>query len=273
MYCSIPVALVLAWYAWDHSRIDVDFVAVKSGMAVDAVPATVTIEPALEIKVSSQVAGQITKGPVKLGQAVKTGDVLFEITPLNSPGQPVEVTATMDGIITAINAHPGELVEAYAPLARLWNGKAELIGRVNPENYVDIGVGMEAEVHLPGTGGESLVARVMQAPRFSETVGGDFRLVIALELPPERLLPGLVGNAQILRRQVPDSLLIPAAALNADGTVFLVNGKHAERVAIQTGSIFHGEVQVLAGLKPGDAVIIASAAPLHDGSRIQLKGN
>jgi|GEM_PF-6382071 len=272
MYCSIPVALVLAWMAWDRARIEIDIVAVSLGEAVDAAPASVLVQPALEITVNTTVAGRIVSAPARLGRQVKTGDVLFELAPADRPDERVAVVAEMAGTITRIDARVGEAVPAFAPLARLWNGRPEVVARVKPENFAGIEPGLEAEVVLPGTGPRGVAARVMQVPAFAETTGGDFRMELAVEFPPEQLLPGLVGEAVIIRRRVPDALLIPAEAVREDGTVLAVKGRHAQVVPVRTGLVFRGQAQVLSGLQAGDAVIVRSAAPLEGGERIRVRG-
>ena len=272
MYCSIPVALVLAWMAWDRARIEIDIVAVSLGEAVDAAPASVLVQPALEITVNTTVAGRIVNAPARLGRQVKAGDVLFELAPADRPDERVAVVAEMAGTITRIDARVGEAVPAFAPLARLWNGRPEVVARVKPENFAGIEPGLEAEVVLPGTGPRGVAARVMQVPAFAETTGGDFRMELAVEFPPEQLLPGLVGEAVIIRRRVPDALLIPAEAVREDGTVLAVKGRHAQVVPVRTGLVFRGQAQVLSGLQAGDAVIVRSAAPLEGGERIRVRG-
>lgn len=271
MYFSIPVALVLAWYLWDQSRIEVEIAAVEQGEAVDAAPAQVTVEPALEITVNSEVPGRVTGGGVKVGQAVKKNDVLFVLSPAGG-GSPVEVTAAFDGVITQVNSKIGEAVAAIEPMARLWNGKVEVAARVAPENFGGVELGLDAEVFLPTATEGWVPARVMHVPGFAEDYGGDFKLLLAVELPPERIAPGLLGDARIIRRRIPGALLIPEEALRDDGTVLVVDGKRARRVAVKTGQSFHGKVPVFSGLTVDNAVIVRSASPLGDGSRIRVRG-
>lgn len=48
---------------------------------VETVSATGKIQPEIEVKVSSQVSGEIIQLPVKEGQSVKKGDLLVKINP------------------------------------------------------------------------------------------------------------------------------------------------------------------------------------------------
>lgn len=270
LYCTIPLSLLLAWVAWDQARIPVDIVPVEIGEAVETAPARLTLERVVEINVNAEVAGRVVASTLRTGQTVKEGDVLFEIAPTGRSAERVQVTAAFDGIITKMLVRPGEAVPAFAPLARLWNGRPEAVANVAPEHFIGIAVGMETEAWLPNLDGW-VAARVLKVPAYADD-GGDFRVVLGLDLAPEQMTPGLVGEAVILKRRIPDARLISAEALNADGSVFVVNGKRARRVAVTTGLAYRGKVQVLDGLTVDDAVVLPGAAPLESGDRIRVRG-
>jgi HlyD family secretion protein len=48
---------------------------------VETVSATGKIQPEIEVKISSEVSGEIIALPVKEGQVVKKGDLLVKINP------------------------------------------------------------------------------------------------------------------------------------------------------------------------------------------------
>lgn len=270
LYCSIPLSLLLAWVAWDRARIPVDIVPVEIGEAVETAPAKLTLERVVEINVNSEVAGRVVASKLRTGQTVKEGDVLFEITPVGRPAERVPVTAAFDGVITAILVRPGEAAPAFAPLARLWNGRPEAVANVAPEHFTGIAVGMETEAWLPNVDGW-VAARVLKVPSYADD-SGNFRVVLGLDLAPEQMTPGLVGEAVILKRRIPDARLIAAEAVQNDGSVFVVDGKHARRVVVKTGLAYRGKVQVLDGLTVEDAVVLPGAVPLESGDRIRVRG-
>ncbi|MFH1497426.1 MAG: hypothetical protein ABII82_06320 [Verrucomicrobiota bacterium] len=270
LYCTIPLSLVLAWVAWDRARIEVDIAAVEIGEAVESAPARLTLERLVEINVNTDTAGRVVGSALRTGQTVKEGEVLFEIAPAGKSGERVAVTAAFDGVITQILARPGEAVPAFAPLARLWNGRPEVVANVAPEHFADITAGLEAEAWLPNVDGW-VAARVLKVPGYADD-GGDFRVVLGLDLAPEHMTPGLVGEAVILKRRIPDARLIPAEAVQADGTVLVVDGKRVRRVAVTTGKAYRGQVQVTAGLTIQDLVVLRSAVPLSGGERIRVRG-
>lgn len=60
---------------------DVEFADVKTMTLTETVSATGKIQPEVEVKISSEVSGEIIALPVKEGQPIKKGDLLIRINP------------------------------------------------------------------------------------------------------------------------------------------------------------------------------------------------
>ena len=60
---------------------EVEIAKVDAMTIVETVSATGKIQPEIEVKISSEVSGEITALPVKEGQVVKKGDLLVKINP------------------------------------------------------------------------------------------------------------------------------------------------------------------------------------------------
>lgn len=60
---------------------EVEIATVTSSTIVETVSATGKIQPEIEVKISSEVSGEIISLPVKEGQVVKKGDLLVKINP------------------------------------------------------------------------------------------------------------------------------------------------------------------------------------------------
>ena len=71
------------------------------------------------------------------------------------------------------------------------------------------------------------------------------------------------------------SVRIPAAAVReaAGGSsmVFRVRGDRIERVAVRLGERRGEDIEVAAGLQPGDRVVISGPASLRDGQRVRVR--
>jgi len=65
---------------------------------------------------------------------------------------------------------------------------------------------------------------------------------------------------------------VPAAALRKDGAedvVFVVKDHHAQRRAVTLGGTSGDSRQLLAGVSPGEAVIVDAPAALRDGGAVR----
>ncbi len=80
-------------------------------------------------------------------------------------------------------------------------------------------------------------------------------------------------NVEIVVGEKPSALVIPRAALMRDGeTRFVyryVDGR-ARRTTVNVGLIGPNDVEIVAGLRDGDPVILPGAAPLRDGDAVQV---
>jgi RND family efflux transporter MFP subunit len=98
-----------------------------------------------------------------------------------------------------------------------------------------------------------------------------------------RILPDMGVKVTFLRSddasptataQAQPVTLVPKAAVRADGDqsyAFVVAGDTAERRAIRTGGIDGDRLEVVAGLRPGEVVVVAPPAELSNGAKIQVK--
>lgn len=86
------------------------------------------------------------------------------------------------------------------------------------------------------------------------------------------LLPGSFAHIKVDLASVPDALMIPAEALIPDiqgQKVLLIRNGKAESVRVQTGIRTDDQVQLTAGVQPGDTVITSGLLQLRDGMEVR----
>lgn len=123
----------------------------------------------------------------------------------------------------------------------------------------------------------SVIAVVPTADRQKATV----LVRIGFKQLDPRILPDMGVKVTFLREAdaaatptAQSVTLVPQAAVKTDsGTsfVFLVNGQNVERRAVKVGGTDGDRVEVIAGLKGGDRVVIAPPAELSAGDMITVK--
>jgi multidrug efflux pump subunit AcrA (membrane-fusion protein) len=95
-----------------------------------------------------------------------------------------------------------------------------------------------------------------------------YRIKVALpDLTP--LKPGMSVEANIVTREKPNALLIPADALQGNA-VFVLDGGTARKREVKIGIRGTRTVEVLSGLADGERVASPAATDLKDGARIRI---
>ena len=175
------------------------------------------------------------------------------------------------GVISRRLVQPGQVVAAGSELLRLirqgrleW--RAELaeaeLARVTPGDRIEL-------TTRDGTAVIGQVRAVSPGVDASTRTG-----TVYADLPdPQGLQPGTYLQGRI-DTGIGQGLTVPAATVvQRDGhpNVFAVDAKGiARRVRIRTGGIANGQVEVLEGLKAGDAVVEQGAGFLADGDSVRI---
>ncbi len=126
---------------------------------------------------------------------------------------------------------------------------------------------------LPGFATEGRVDRI--APQVDPR-SRSFEVVILVPGRPE-LVSGLFARAQVHVRDVPDSLVVPPAALIRDGAdpehaqAFVVAGGKAERRDVAIGVEVPDAVQVTSGLQAGELVVLDPPSALGPGTQVDVQ--
>jgi len=127
---------------------------------------------------------------------------------------------------------------------------------------------------LPGFTTQGEVNRI--APQV-DARSRSFEAIIRVPGRPQ-LVSGLFARAEVKVREVPGSLVVPPAALVRDGAdpshaqTFVIVGGRAEKRDVTVGFEVPDAVQVTAGLKAGDVVVVDPPSALGPGTQVQVEG-
>jgi membrane fusion protein, multidrug efflux system len=95
-----------------------------------------------------------------------------------------------------------------------------------------------------------------------------FRVKIAL--PDDTpLKPGMSVEANIVTREKPNALLIPADALKGN-VVFVIDGTRTHKRDVTAGIRGTRTAEILSGLSEGERVASPAATDLRDGARVRI---
>jgi RND family efflux transporter MFP subunit len=201
------------------------------------------------------------------------------------------VRAPFDGIVVSKDAQRGEVVSPISAGGGFTRtGIATLVDMNSLEIEVDVN--------------ESYIARVQQGQRVSATLDAypdrelpakvrtviptadrqkaTVKVRIAFDKLDDTILPDMgVKVAFLSAAPAPGKstgsearALVPKSAIRNDGgkqIVYLVRDQKLERRAVSLGAERGSDVEILAGLVPGDKLVVSSADKLHEGQAVEVK--
>ncbi|MFA6285824.1 MAG: efflux RND transporter periplasmic adaptor subunit [Opitutaceae bacterium] len=194
-----------------------------------------------------------------LATQIKTQKRQIEKTSLMSP---------ISGDVVAVSAHVGDLIAPGAPLASLLAKARVVEARVAEENFAGIAVGQSASVRFLSYGNDQFPAKVSRVLPSADPLTQRYTVILEVAIAPERLVPGLSGEASITVGEHPGVLIIPRRALLGDYVLVVKNG-HVVQRRVQRGYESLNEVEIAGGLNEGELVISDNLDAYRQGDRVR----
>jgi RND family efflux transporter MFP subunit len=185
------------------------------------------------------------------------------------------IVAPFDGLITNRLLEPGNMAAPGVPLLTIETADGfRLEVHVDAARARGIAVGDVAAVNLDDFGADAIAGRVVEVARAIDPASHAY--VVKVELPPGvAVRSGAFARARFTteQRQV---LAVPLSAIVRRGQlslVFVVDGTGRARMrAVTAGEKSDDWIEVLAGVQPGETVIVSPPAPLVDGAAVRAIG-
>lgn len=182
------------------------------------------------------------------------------------------VTAPADGVITEVFARPGDLIGGESPIATLISTRRTVEAKISEENFSGVRIGQRASVRFLGYGDERFGAQVSKLLPTADAATQRYVAFLEVEVPAERLLPGLTGEVSIVVGERAQALIFPRRAL-FDGKVYVVRDGRVELRPVRTGFVSLNEVEALDGLAEGERVVVESLDRMRAGDRVRQAGS
>jgi HlyD family secretion protein len=177
---------------------------------------------------------------------------------------------------------PGSMVTAGSPLLTVVDvSQLGMVADVDETDVLLVEPGIEAEVELdaaPGASYPATVTAVDLLPTPSDRGGVAYGVRLELAdgampdgsaAPPPR--PGMSAVAHLRVAEASSAVAVPAAAvLRVDGTdvVWSVREGRARRTPVTLGVQGPDLVQIVAGVQPGDRVVVSGADQVSEGEQV-----
>jgi len=181
------------------------------------------------------------------------------------------ILSPMDGVILRRDGETGEIAEVGQVLFRVGVPKPlQVVAEVNEEDIPRVQVGQITLFRTDAFPNRRLEGKVSEITPMGDYAAKTFRVKIAL--PDDTpLQPGMSVEANIITREKPNALLVPADALQGDA-VFVVQGGRLQRREVKAGIRGTRQVEVLSGLTEGERVASPAPADAKDGARVLVVG-
>ena len=182
------------------------------------------------------------------------------------------IRAPFDGVIGERFVNVGQYVQPNTRVASIYASDPLRLELTVPEaNVASVATETPVSFTVVGYGDEAFTGHVKY---ISPNVRESTRDLVVEALVPNadgRLRPGMFAVAKLpLGTQL--APVVPAAALVRDDTgtrLFAVIGRQIQERLVQTGESSGDGVAIVAGVKPGDVVVLRPGAEVHDGARVE----
>jgi len=196
------------------------------------------------------------------------------------------ITAPFDGVVTKRWADPGAFIAAAtassspetSALLTVMDFSTVRVEAAIPEPDVPfVKDGNAVTLQSASLPGETLRGKVTRFAHALDEMTRSMNAQIELPNPGGKLRPGMFVEARIALEERQGVALIPTEALITEKlktSVFLAVDGKAKKTVVKAGFSDGAKVEILEGIKPGDAVILAGKLSLSDGQSIaaQPKG-
>jgi HlyD family secretion protein len=187
----------------------------------------------------------------------------------------LRLLAPADGVVAARDAEPGSTVVAGQAVLRLIAPDSLWVRlRLDQNRSAGLQTGLPAEIVLRSRPGQMLAGKVARIELLSDSVTEERIAQVSFAAPPKDVSVGEMSEVTLRLPGVKQALVLPNAALRQRGGktgVWMQAAQGLSFVAVTTGiSGADGRVQILDGLKQGDAVIVHSERDLGEHSGIMV---
>ena len=181
-----------------------------------------------------------------------------------------EIVAPMEGIVLRRDGEVGEIAEAGQVLFRVGMPKPlQVVAEVNEEDIPRVAIGQLVLLRTDAFPNRRIEGKVREITPMGDAVAKTYR--IRVDLPDDTpLKPGMSVEANVITREKPGALLVPADAVQGN-TVFVVDGDRVRKRAVEVGIRGTRNIEILSGVDERNRVI--SPVPpgeLTDGQRVRV---
>lgn len=184
--------------------------------------------------------------------------------------------ADQPGIISSISVEAGQVVSAgQTILTIVQDGEREIEISV-PENRIEeLRKATQFKVAFWALPSTTVEGKVREIAPMADATTRTYKVRISLINPPQEIKLGMTAAVTISNAMQTASLTIPLSAVYQTGSspqVWVIKDNVVNLRSVQTGNFSGNQIQILAGLNPGETIVTAGVQKLRPGQKVRTIG-
>ena len=184
------------------------------------------------------------------------------------------ITAPISGRLNEIKAKKGDLLDVNQKVAQILQfNKVKVMVGVPESDVAAVFDLNEAEVIIEALGNRKVQGKKVFLSSQPRTLARLYDLELMVPNPDGRILPGMFGQVELVKRVFDQALAVPLYAVITRGDerfVYVEKDGQAEKRLIKLGVLVGWQIHVEAGLSPGERVIVVGHRFLDDGQAVKV---
>jgi HlyD family secretion protein len=187
-----------------------------------------------------------------------------------------EIRSPISGVIADRAIYEGEMAAAGSPMLTIMDN-SRVVARVNiPQNQAGYMKAGDAATVTQSDSTQEVPGKVIVVSPAVDPNSTTVQVWVETPNPGEKLQPGVTVHVSIVTETIPDTIVVPAAALLSapDGStqVVVVGADMAAHTRkVEVGVREPDKVQVLKGLKAGEQVVTVGGLGVEDGTKVRIE--
>jgi RND family efflux transporter MFP subunit len=224
---------------------------------------------------SRQTEYQVVQAQIQLAQAQER-QAQAEINELEIRLAQSKIYAPMSGVVARRHIDEGALVSPSTPILSLVNLNTMVTLANVPEREVGkLRVGNKATIEVDAFPEQQFQGRVARISPVLDAATRSATVEVEIANQDHRLKAEMFARVTLDLESTRDAIIIPREGLvyrgQQPGVFAAEHGRPVFR-PIETGKTIGGEVEVLANLEPGTAIVTRGATMLREGDQIRVAG-
>lgn len=194
---------------------------------------------------------------------------LFETTVARLQGRLARMTveSPMDGTVIEQYKWTGDYVWGGNEIFRVVSNGRWLELTLAEEDCANVVAGQKATVRLASYPDRTFIGTVTGLSAFSNADSKTRTVFLTINEPDEILVPGLTGEAVLVRAEHKDAVLIPRRAL-VGNRVYVVKAGRVDIRRVQSGYVGLDQAEIVSGVASGETVILEDQGALRQGDKV-----